>query len=314
MASNVLPGPIALLKEAWGLFVLRWKTVLGVYLSGILLFAALAIFFVLIFGLGAVSLFALNQLNATSIVIAAVVILAVVVVMIVAGAWWQSALILSYVGSEKKLTFSECFKQAKGFIVPLILTGLLSAFIIVGGYFVFFLPGILFAIWFTFAQFVVIDQKTKNFTALQTSRELFRGRFFKVIWRMIAVYLPFIILGILFGSTGNSENAQASNSIVNLASFVVSPFLGMYSYVLYKHLKSQPVKNVSTNSKALYVGVAVVGYVLLALLASALMSVAGTAVSNYQKEMKRQQQNSVEIPQQYEIPQELDEVIDQPTI
>jgi len=74
--------------------------------------------------------------------------------------------------------------------------GLLVAIVQLMGLALLIIPGIIFTIWFNFAETEAILTGAGVFSSLEQSRELVRGRFFPVLWRMFALS---IVLSLIIG-------------------------------------------------------------------------------------------------------------------
>lgn len=261
-----LPNPIELAKEAWLIYKARFWAVVGVYVLGYLgiiavLVAALA--------LGAVVFFAMGAKFQPDIFIVEMIIgILAVVSMIVIGIWISASEIITISHWEKKLGIKASYAQAKPFIVPLLLTSLVSALIIFGAAFVFVIPAIIFGVWFSFAAYSVVLEKKSKLEALHASREYLRGRFWKVIWLMVAIHLPEMVvsMAIASGTQNQSGGGGELSGLFRLISLLVLPFYQMYTYTLYKHLKKTTESGVTAipqSSKLLYLIVPAVGYLLV---------------------------------------------------
>jgi hypothetical protein len=77
----------------------------------------------------------------------------------------------------------------------LIWVGLLVTILQMFGFLLLIIPGIIFTVWFAFADTEVILTGAGTFSALEQSRERVRGYFFPVLWRMLAFSL--ILAGII---------------------------------------------------------------------------------------------------------------------
>lgn len=83
-------------------------------------------------------------------------------------------------------------------MVPVILVAVLQFLAVFGGFILLIVPGILFAVWFAFAQMAVMLEKKQGVQALSYSRSLVRGRFFQVLWKLLAgpaiVYITYSVV------------------------------------------------------------------------------------------------------------------------
>ena len=257
-----LPGPWEIAKEAWTLFRNRFWSLAKVFGlnmllgAGILLLGAI-IFALLFFGSG-------NTLPVMGSIVVGIILFCVFIYISI---WMQASYLLVLSGNKDTVKIKEVLKDARSFVLPLLLTSLLTTFLVLGGIFLFLIPGLVLSIWFSLQQYVVLFEKKSHLLALHSSREYLRGRFFSVLWRMIAVYLPVIILGIIFAPSPQ-QGEPSNNSIFQFISFVAQPFYLAYGVVLYQHVvktSDQKITNVPSNAKNMYFWVAGLGYLLLVL-------------------------------------------------
>lgn len=259
-----LPGPIYLAKEALSIYQKRFWTIVGVsFLSIIYIVGVVGIAGVI--GFLFASTFS-SRWNIFSILLGGLLVVVALVVFIWLSNWIQAAYILVIRDWKKGTGARESFRQARQFIWPLFTTTFLLGLIVMGSLPLFILPAILFGIWFTYAQYVVVCEGKRGLLALHTSREFFRGRFWQVIWRSIAVRLPEIILGLILTSLiANKTLPPLVNSLYQLLSLLLAPFYLAYTFALYSSLRKHTpaVSTVPQENKRWYIGVPIVGYLLV---------------------------------------------------
>lgn len=263
-AHHQLPGPLELAKEAWEIYKARFWIFAGIFFFTILLYIGL---FALVGVLGAIAFFALGgRFDSIPFILTAVVLFILfIVVMFYLSTLLQGAWVLAS-GGKDKISLKETFQKARGFILPILITGSISGLITFGASLFFIIPALLFAIWFSLGQFIIVFEGKKNLLALHASREYIRGRFWQYVGRWIVVYLPFILIGFITGMFSD-EQAAASNGIFELFSLFTGPFYTAYGYVMYTHLKKgvEVPKEVPSGNKKVYIGIPLIGLILLIL-------------------------------------------------
>lgn len=264
--NSSLPGPWDLAREAWELFLNRFWSLVKVFgLNVVLGVGALLVGGIV----GGAIFFAFGgKMTPVLGVVLGILLVVLVVVFMYISLWMQAAYLLALTGTKETIKMKEVLKKARPFILPLFLTSLLTSFLVMGGFFLFLIPGLLLSIWFSQQQYIVVFEKKSTFLALHTSREYFRGRFFPVFWRMIAVYLPVILLGILISPSSQQDSPSALNSLFQLISFIAQPLYLAYGVVLYKHLGKtidQEISTVPSSARNQYLFIAGAGYLLLIL-------------------------------------------------
>ncbi|MBI2475502.1 hypothetical protein HYV69_03705 [Candidatus Uhrbacteria bacterium] len=95
-------------------------------------------------------------------------------------------------------------QTAKSLIQPVLTVALLQILMLIGGVLLIIVPSFIFMVWFCFAQLNVIFDGKRGIDALQTSRELVKGKFWKVFLLVfggtfILFFIYSVILSILMG-------------------------------------------------------------------------------------------------------------------
>ena len=106
--------------------------------------------------------------------------------------------------------------------------GFLKGVITLIGFIIFIIPGIVFAIWFSFASYVFVFENIKGFDALKKSRKLGRGYWWPIFWRMVAIALIDILISVVF--------KNFVGSIITV--LFVTPYILVYLSTLYQDLKN----------------------------------------------------------------------------
>lgn len=180
----------------------------------------------------------------------------------------QGALIILLVNRGTELKIGEVYRQAWTKYWSLLWIAILTAFIVIGGFFLLVVPGIIFTIWFLFPVVILMVEGEKGMSALMKSREYARGYFWPLFGRYLVVILVAMIfyivagsiLGLIFGAS------TLGGFLVNLLSLLIMPFIVGYNILLYEDLKS--VKDQATlapkpKAKTTYLLIGAVGWVLL---------------------------------------------------
>jgi predicted Zn finger-like uncharacterized protein len=139
----------------------------------------------------------------------------------------------------------------------------LSGFIVIGGYLLFFIPGVIFSVWFVFAQFVVADGQARGMDALFVSREYVRDCWFDVFARLIIIWLFSVVIGWV----------PVVGAVLSLLAI---PFTMIYTWLIYadlREVKGDTARPCGSGEKFAWLGVAALGYLLLPLLIIAIAGV-----------------------------------------
>ncbi len=160
-----------------------------------------------------------------------------------------------------KLDVKIISQQSLRRIQPVLIVGFLQALIVLGGFLLLVIPAILFWVWYAFAQIGAAIDDQSPVAALSSSRALVRGRFFPVLWRLVAG--P-VVLWLLYAFTLASVLLLLSNVLGQdvaimfsdarplwvrlldvIANLFVIPLFFIYTVLLYKNLKATPLEKVS---------------------------------------------------------------------
>ncbi|MRR58289.1 MAG: hypothetical protein EG824_08775 [Deltaproteobacteria bacterium] len=170
---------------------------------------------------------------------------------IIVALWCYGAFLCAVV--DDTLTVEKALSRGKSLILPFAWVFLLSGFIVVGGYLLFIIPGIIFTVWFFSAQFLLPAEGLRGMEALLKSREYLRGQWWNVALRLLLIWTASLVVGAVpfFGP---------------LLSFIVFPFVMIFHYLIYRDLRalkgdfSCPG---GTKNKLLWPGVALLGWILV---------------------------------------------------
>ena len=139
-------------------------------------------------------------------------------------------------------TAKENFKEAKPYFTKFLGVSLLLVVLIFAWAFALIIPALIFAVYYGFAQYILIAENKRPFSAIERSYDLVRGYWWPTFGRLALLTLIGIIiyLIILMPTAGMQEGATPSiiyNIFMNLVWAVLSPYFLIYSYKLYHSLK-----------------------------------------------------------------------------
>ncbi len=169
---------------------------------------------------------------------------------------------------ENSLSIRESLKKGWNIIWAYWWLGFLQSLLILGGYFLFIAPGIIFSVWFSVGMYVLIVEGVTGMNALIKSREYVRGYWWGVLGRFLffsliislVTYIPSILLHFL--------KQEGLGSIIQFVlSLAAAPFTLIYTYLLYKGLKNlHPTISHNSNSKFFYIVIAILGFIVLCIM------------------------------------------------
>lgn len=186
--------------------------------------------------------------------------LALVAVLVVLGLWIQivvTRLVFNaykQVPVDTKIVRREAWRDTISYVWVMILV---QAALLLGLIF-FVVPGILFAVWFSFAGLIFILEGVRGRQALMKSKELVKGRFWAVVWRWLILHLIYLLILIVVAGVPTlligwatkfaGFSVQAGPWWFNLVQVagtaVILPLQAAFGVVFYSALKEAPlVKN-----------------------------------------------------------------------
>lgn len=306
-AHHPFPPIAQLFSETWQTFkasalrLLVWQLV-GFVAVGIVLAVGgiVAIPFGLLTAFGGNSqAFSLQGASIGALVVDGVFVL---VALIVVGASMQAGSIL-IVAAKGKVSLGEVIRKSLSLSLIVFFTGILVAFLVMGGFFLFVIPAIIVGVLLMFVQYEVVLEGKRFNTAISESVRVVTSNVGEVVARIVLL----IGLGLLYSVglwivtftislplslvSGLSNNNNAASMAVlpvqmllQFASTIVGIVWGWFvlSYVVtfYRHAKaaSDPSKKVVT--WWMWV-VALVGWIVGLIASASLIAVLGTAMKNY---------------------------------
>lgn len=145
--------------------------------------------------------------------------------------------ILLSLESDELLDFKQSWKLAWPHFWSLVFVSIVTGFIVVGGMFLFFVPGLIFAFYLTFAKTIVVLENKKGLSALSRSWAYVRGSFWAITGRMLLLMFIAVIVSMLVSSIASILGEFLGNLISLLLQIVLLPFMLTYSYCLYKDVR-----------------------------------------------------------------------------
>jgi len=139
----------------------------------------------------------------------------------------------------------------------------LFGFIITGGFLLLVIPGIIFGVWFAFAQFILAREDVKGMDALLKSKEYVRDRWFDVFLRLFVIWIVSIVVGMV-------------PLVGPILSILFMPFMMIFAYLIYQDLrtlKGDVAFVSSSGEKFKWIGAGTLGYIAAPLI---LIGILGT--------------------------------------
>lgn len=167
--------------------------------------------------------------------------------------------IVKQIKSNWTLTVGDTYKLAMPYFWPLVWVSFLSGLVVIGGFLLLLVPGIILAVMVAFSRIAVILDEQTGMNALMWSKELVHGLWWEVFKRLISLGLLLGVVSILLGIVPYIGSAL---------SILTVPFSMMFVVRLYDELKALKVlvSGVATHGRGMLVGAMVVGIVAIPLM------------------------------------------------
>ncbi|MFI5241156.1 MAG: hypothetical protein ACHQUA_01850 [Microgenomates group bacterium] len=124
-----------------------------------------------------------------------IVVIILSVILIFLGLWAQASMYeaVKRVLGNGNLDFKDTFKTSKSYILKFLVVNFFVGVVVVLGMLLLVIPGLIFAVWYSFSVYIVISEGKGSLEAMRSSKALVKGRFWKVVTRLVVFSLiPFI--------------------------------------------------------------------------------------------------------------------------
>jgi hypothetical protein len=155
------------------------------------------------------------------------------------------------------------FRKNLNFIIPFIWLGLFRFLVIAAGLVLLIVPGVIFLIRFSFAQFSLVEDGRRGLSALSVSSYYAKGNFWRIVLNYLILLLFLIVIGIVVSIVATSVFGEtAVNEAMGYGFYylLALPLSIIYSHVIYSKLKL--LKDI-TNESILATGLKKLWYLVL---------------------------------------------------
>lgn len=170
------------------------------------------------------------------------ILIILVTVLIVINLWAGVALIYAIKEREQKIGIKESFIKGWHKIIPYLWISFLVGIVTFIGFLLFIIPGIIFAVWFSLATYVLVAEDLTGTKALSRSKQLVSDNWWRVFWRLIAISIISLAFLLIFNFIIVNNAISGSMSIpiyvfspLILLSFI--PFATIYGFLIYEDLR-----------------------------------------------------------------------------
>ncbi len=243
VAKKKLTPVLELFENSWKMYKANFKGLVSISLYGLLGLLAVVIGVALIAGLAVFYGFKGQDSLILQIVLG--IIMALLAIATIAMAIWYStrAKIGTYLLIKNNFSsVKESWEESKKMFWPFFGLSLLLVLLILLWSILLIIPGIIFAVFYSFAVLVFIFDGQKGMKAIKTSKELVKGYWWATFGRLVFLGFVFYIFSLLIGLPGAGFESDSIFyslwSLVNsVVMFIVSPFIYVFLILLFKNLK-----------------------------------------------------------------------------
>lgn len=224
-------SPLTLLTDAFAQFRAQPKLYAGIYVIP----AALAFLGSLYYTIAFDGNVPLNTLSMGELVIAIIIGLVLFVTSILMAVAMLKAVM------EPSNTITSAYQYAGSMFFRYLALAILLSVIMFIGFLLFIIPGVIFMVWFAFAYYVLIRENTPILGALKRSKELTKGRWWQIFFRIVMLAVFSLIASLLIGGISYVFSLINETVLPGLVNFVFNlvlvPVSLMYMNNLYDDLR-----------------------------------------------------------------------------
>jgi hypothetical protein len=135
-------------------------------------------------------------------------------------------------------TPGDAFKFGFARLGSIILIGLLVALIVIGGFILLIIPGIIFAVKLSVSIPALIVENRRGTDAISRSWNLTTGHFWHVLGTWIVAYIIAAIVTAVLTALGG-DNWLVRGILASIASVITTPFLALVTVLIYLDLRAR---------------------------------------------------------------------------
>ncbi len=237
--ASALPPASKIFSEAWQIYRARFKTLITISLIPMLAFLAAGIL-----GGGGAALGLKFHINSFGLGIVGIIFALIALIFIIyLGIWGTVAGIVAIKDHAERVEWKEAYRRSRPLVNVFFTTGFLAGLAVLGGMILLIIPGIIFAIWFSQSNYVVVEEGLGNTAALKRSKYYVKGRMMEIIGKFVYIGLItlglYILVGIFTAIVSGLSGVKGEHLswISNIFSLIWTPVVTVYGYLLYKALK-----------------------------------------------------------------------------
>lgn len=256
-----LPGAIAIFKQAWAIYKRRLATFLGVMIIPTLVMIAMLVIMI------AIVIFIGGELlgGGVSLFIPLLILLSVII--LISQSWGQTALLYAIKDNQERIGVIESYRRGWHKILSYLWISLLAGIITLVGFLLLIVPGVIFAVWFSLAAFILVSENLKGMNALLKSKEYVKGKWGSVFWRLFFIgaisLIIFLVPTLIFNFLEIPFAKEIYRFVIGL--FLI-PLVMTYIFLVYnnlKALKGEITFTATRGKKTTFIAIGILGLFIL---------------------------------------------------
>lgn len=170
--------------------------------------------------------------------------------------------LLALHSSNKGMTLMEIIKRTIALIPLVILYGLVSMLLVIGGFGLFIVAGIAIQIFISFGFYITVFEKKKPFAAIYRSVQFVSSEFGLVLGRVLLIFLASIVITLIFQTLNRGD----LKPYIALLTAVFNIFMGWFSVAyfieLYEHLNAKIPEDKPASTVWIYI-LSLLGWIII---------------------------------------------------
>jgi len=232
-----ITGVFDLIGEAFEVYKSKFWKLVGMMLIPVLGAIPLIIVLILFAGLSYLSMDSGSVLTFLNIVLGILGIIGVIIFIIIAISAQAGMYII--IKNEKEFSIKDAFLQGKSMAGQFFLVNVEVGLFVLLWSLLLVIPGIIMAIYYAFATWILVDMGIRGGEAIKKSKELVKEYWWAVFGRLVAIQiLLMLITGVPTIFFEETSLELPWYFISQLISFLAAPLVLIYAFKIYSDLKN----------------------------------------------------------------------------
>ncbi|MCA9356636.1 hypothetical protein H6784_02725 [Candidatus Nomurabacteria bacterium] len=151
--------------------------------------------------------------------------------------------------SGRHIGYKEAFIWSKSNFFSLFWISMLTSLVVLGGFYLFIIPGIIVSVFLYFSQYVYVSEGLRGFNALMRSRALVQNNWWPIAVRIGLMGITFLgvmfVLGLIIGfTTAGAGNSKTFDLFFDFGTQVLSALM----VIIFVHAGAALYRGLSTNT------------------------------------------------------------------